>query len=215
MIKRFRKNNKGYSLVELIVSFALLAIVALAVLMVMNAGSNMFNSVDNEIDVQYKSQAAMSQFQQYFLGCSKAICATTSDGVTYFADSKTVYAFRYSESDEKIYFASADYDFGDTSSVSNVLTAMKPENITDPFCSDVTAFTASVTTSAKNAQSVRLTLTVKNDGNKTAETSQVFTFRNTPSYISAPAEDKTMLETLIAALNPETTTTTTTAAAAA
>ena len=74
MFKRRKMNNKGYSLMELIVSFAILGFVAIAVLSVMNAGTSMFNTVDSEINLQSKSQIAMAQFQQYFIGCSQGIC---------------------------------------------------------------------------------------------------------------------------------------------
>lgn len=197
---RGKLNNKGFSLVELIIAFSILSIVAITVVMVMSAGSNMFTNVDREINLQYKSQTAMAQFQQYFMGCSKAICATDDSNVTYFADGSNVYAFRYSESDGKIYFASAPYTATDYSAVS----ALTADSITEPFCSDVSNFAAVVSDSG--SKSVKIFLTLTDNSSKSYETSQIFTFRNSPVYISELSAERveageTMLTALIATLS--------------
>lgn len=195
MRKRFKqKNNKGFSLVELIISFALLGVVAIGVFMVMSAGSNMFTSVDRQINVQYKSQTAMSQFQQYFMACSKGITVYDyeGNGIIYFDNGDEVCAFRYDSGGKAIYFGSAG-----TSSAKTDLTADK---ITDPFCSGVEGFSLTVLNqgSGANAQSIRVDLTVADNSGKTYNSNQIFSFRNRPVYVSAPAdEESTLLDTYV------------------
>lgn len=226
MFKKRKKNNKGYSLMELIVSFAILGFVAVAVLSVMNAGTSMFSSVDNEINLQSKSQIAMAQFQQYFLGCSKGICVQSfssveadestsetsstestqtteenqdidGDFVAYVADENTVYAFRFCEEEQKIYFGE--------STIANAETELTKDNITSPFCSDVSAFSVRVIHTGTNAKSAVISLTVTSGQNssKTYTTSQTFSFRNRPLYIGTADEGSTKLHTMLKKLTDE------------
>ena len=226
MFKRRKMNNKGYSLMELIVSFAILGFVAIAVLSVMNAGTSMFNTVDSEINLQSKSQITMAQFQQYFIGCSQGICvqdfssleaeesssatSTTEstetteenqdidgDFVAYVVDENTVYAFRFCEEEQKIYFGE--------STIANAGTELALDNITSPFCSDVSAFSVKVIHTGTNAKSAVISLTVTNGKNssKTYTTSQTFSFRNRPLYIGTADEGLTKLETMLKKLTEE------------
>lgn len=191
LIKKL-KQNKGFSLVELIVAFAILSIVSLTVLMVMNAGTNMFTTVDKQINIQYKSQAAMAQFQQYFMGCSKAICKTDDDNITWFADDKNVYAIKFS--DGKLYFKQATYIQAAT------LTAA---DVTDPLCSDVGDFTATIINKGSTATSVKISLTITDNTGKSYTANQVFSFRNSPVYVKesdSEVEGSTLLSTMLAIL---------------
>lgn len=191
-MKKLLRKNKGFSLVELIIAFSLLSIIAMAVLAVMNAGTNMFTSVDRELNLQNKSQNAMTQFQQYFMGCSKAICNTDGD-ITYFAGNNKVYAIKKDGSN--LYFGESD-----TASAAT-LTA---DNITDPFCSDVDNFSVAIISNRDKATSIKVTLTLKDESGKTYTASQIFSLRNQPVHIKEPdtSEDEaaTMLSTLIKVL---------------
>lgn len=208
--KRKQTNNKGFSLVELIISFALLGVVAIGVFMVMSAGSNMFTSVDRQINVQYKSQTAMAQFQQYFMGCSKGITVYDYEGnhAIYFADNTGFYAFFYDttaenpehKEEDKVWFKEVDY--ADAVADTDSLSGYSGYSL---FCSDVSDFNIEVFSTVDNgvriAQSVRITLTVFDDNGKEFETSQLFSFRAKPVYIDAPVdEDSTIVDTLVSTL---------------
>ena len=185
-LKQNIKNNKGFSLGELLVAFALLSLVAFGVMMMLSAGTNMFTRTNQQINLQYKSQTAMAQFQQYFMACSSGI-TKQEDGLVYFSDDDTVYAFRYNDTDGSIYFASAP--------VSSAKTSLTAEKITDPLCSGVSAFTVTVIAAGDSASSVSVSLTVADD-DKSFATNQVFTFRNRPVYIKDKGES-TYLNTLV------------------
>lgn len=226
MFKKHKKNNKGYSLMELIVSFAILGFVAIAVLTIMNAGTSMFSSVDSEINLQSKSQIAMAQFQQYFLSC-KGICvedysiteaeeessaeeSTTEanteenqdidgDFVVYVVNEEKVYAFRFCEEEQKIFFGEAP--------ITTAATDLVLDKITDPFCSDVADFGVKVIHSGDNAKSAKITLTVTSGkGSKTYTTSQNFSFRNKSLYVGTADNNLTKLQTMINTLTGVTTT---------
>ncbi|MBR0112182.1 MAG: prepilin-type N-terminal cleavage/methylation domain-containing protein [Clostridia bacterium] len=82
---RFARSNTGFSLAELIIAFALLSLVMIAVIATVSAGSNIFTTTSRQINLQYKSQAAMAQFQQYFMMCSAGI-TKQDDGTSEAAD---------------------------------------------------------------------------------------------------------------------------------
>lgn len=205
-----RKNNKGFSLVELIISFAILALLALGVFGIMSASSRLFTFVDKDVNVQYKSQTAMAQFQQYFMGCSKGITVYDyeSNHAIYFADNTGFYAFFYDttaenpehKEEDKVWFKKVDY--ADAAADTDSLSGYSGYSL---FCSDVSDFNievfSTVDDGVKIAQSVKITLTVSDDNGKEYETSQLFSFRAKPVYIDVPVdEDSTIVDTLVSTL---------------
>ena len=67
------KNNRGLSLVELIVSFAILAIAGLAVMGLIQAGTNHFNSTGKDVGLQYEQQVVVNRLRDTLLEASDAI----------------------------------------------------------------------------------------------------------------------------------------------
>lgn len=80
-----KKNNKGFSLVELIVAFAIAAIAGLAVYGMMSVGGNIFRSSSREVGLQYEQQIVVNQIRDYILESSDSIC--------YDEASKSLYVF--------------------------------------------------------------------------------------------------------------------------
>jgi prepilin-type N-terminal cleavage/methylation domain-containing protein len=72
-----KTNNKGFTLLELIIAFAIMSIVSAIVLGFLATGSNIFRSVYSESKLQYNSQLAMSQLQEYIIDCNGGICFET------------------------------------------------------------------------------------------------------------------------------------------
>lgn len=62
-----KKRNSGFSLVELIVAFAILAVVALCISIMMGAGSNMFARVNKNINLSFRTQIPVSQLREYII----------------------------------------------------------------------------------------------------------------------------------------------------
>ena len=65
--------NGGFTLVELIVATAILGVVALATAGFMSASARTYSSVNYSLRLQYASQLAMAQLQEYLIDCNGGI----------------------------------------------------------------------------------------------------------------------------------------------
>ncbi len=72
-------DNKGFTLVELIVTFAILAVVMIMVGAIIGMSSGTYKSISDDLNLQYEAQLAMSQIQEFVIDCS-AYAATADDG---------------------------------------------------------------------------------------------------------------------------------------
>ena len=75
------KDNKGFSLVELVIAFGILSIVMVIVGAVIGMSSGTYRNISNDLSLQYESQLAMSQIQEYVIDCNGYIAS--SDDVLY------------------------------------------------------------------------------------------------------------------------------------
>lgn len=73
-------NNKGFSLVELIVSFAVLSLVLVLIGIVIKSSANTYSMISSNINLQYESQLAMSQIQEYVIDCNGSVVVLDDDG---------------------------------------------------------------------------------------------------------------------------------------
>ena len=67
------KSNKGFSLVELIVSFAILAIAGTAIYGLMSAGTNHFTRTGTDVGLQYEQQVVVNRLRDTLIEASNAI----------------------------------------------------------------------------------------------------------------------------------------------
>lgn len=72
-MKKLRKNNKGFTLTELIVSIAILSIVAVAACSFMVTGTRTYSSLNYTVRLQYEAQIVMAQLQEYTIDCTDGI----------------------------------------------------------------------------------------------------------------------------------------------
>ena len=68
-----KKENKGFSLVELVIAITLLVIVSSILLGFMTTGSNMFRRVSTDVSLQMESQAAITQLREYIIDCNDTL----------------------------------------------------------------------------------------------------------------------------------------------
>lgn len=73
-----RRQNKGFSLVELVAAVAILAIVGSMVLVFLNSGLRSYTQTDNTVNLQNEAQRALDQIQEMLIDAG--------NGVTYSAD---------------------------------------------------------------------------------------------------------------------------------
>jgi prepilin-type N-terminal cleavage/methylation domain-containing protein len=69
-----RESNRGYTLVELIVSVAILGILVAAVGAFAVSGSRAYASVSAGVNLQVESQMTLGQLREYTLDCNTAVC---------------------------------------------------------------------------------------------------------------------------------------------
>lgn len=100
---KLRKNNRGFTLVELIVSTAILSIVAVAASAFMVAGTRTYSSVNYTVRLQYEAQIAMAQLQEYTVDCTDGIAW---DGSTlYIVNGTDVHLFKFESTAQTLSYA--------------------------------------------------------------------------------------------------------------
>ncbi len=71
-----KKNQKGFTLVELIIAVAIVAIVSVTIVSFMIAGSRSYASSSTETNIQQEAQIAMNQISDLIIDTSKAVTYT-------------------------------------------------------------------------------------------------------------------------------------------
>ena len=102
-MKKLRKNNRGVTLVELIVSTAILAIVALAASAFMIAGTRAYSSVNHTIRLQYEAQIVMAQLQEYTVDCTDGVAWDGS--MLYIVNGSDVHLFKFDSQADTLSYA--------------------------------------------------------------------------------------------------------------
>ena len=75
--------TKGFTLIELIISMAMLGVVATMCFGFMLSGMNSYNSVFDNVDLQFKSQLAMNHMREYMIDATTAIYFDTTQSKLY------------------------------------------------------------------------------------------------------------------------------------
>lgn len=73
-----KENNKGFSLLELVVSMCILAIVGFILLGIIQSGTNSYTRTSKSINVQNEAQLAMDQIQEILIDATNGISTTDS-----------------------------------------------------------------------------------------------------------------------------------------
>jgi prepilin-type N-terminal cleavage/methylation domain-containing protein len=68
-----KKDNKGLSLIELLVAFALLSVISLIILGIMTSASRMYQKVSTDVSLQMQSQITMAQIKEYVVDANQSI----------------------------------------------------------------------------------------------------------------------------------------------
>lgn len=133
-----KQNNKGFSLIELIVATAILGIVVIGAGGFMVSGANSFRSVFTNVSLQYTAQQAMNQMQGTLLDCDTAIYA--AGDALYAADRQadgTYRVYAYTVMDQELRFQRADnvIDSTDAAMVSGSQQHRAAPDVTDLWIS--------------------------------------------------------------------------------
>ena len=198
-------NNKGFSLVELLVSFAILSVVTTIVLGIVVSGTNMFNKNKRVLSLQYKSQIASAQFHSYLQNCDGGVAATQnylwvvntksdSTGEIYLFckenDSNDIFLKKFNVtvskqegSDDNEYEYTYEDSSGATQAVNSVGTAAISNCAGEPMCSSIESWSITIDSDENNiAHYASITLNLKQEVSTYSKTT-VESFRNRPVYI--------------------------------
>lgn len=170
-------NQKGFSLIELIVAIAILTIVGAAIVGFCMSGTSSYKTVSTEVDLQYEAQLAINQLSDLLIdaNCGVGFDASTSTLLVY--NDSVAYTIAWTASDQKL-----------TLNKYNVTATSVTLESSNLMAEYVTAFSAVIPTEDKNShQMVDLTIKFEKD-DKNYLASKNVTLRNKVSTYASLAE---------------------------
>lgn len=197
-LKSLRKNNSGFTLVELVVATAVLGIISVTVLNMMSAGSSMFNGVQKRSMTLFKSQVASVQLKAAITNTSDAIAV---DGTTlYIADKaeNKLATYRYNSADKTIYYTEDTYTLN--GALLEVTEGSYEGTANIPFCYNVSSLRYVINTEnvddTNHISAIRFDITTtKLDQSTTRK--ETISLRSKPLYIGEADEGMSIKDTLV------------------
>ncbi len=168
-----KNENKGFTLVELLISVAIMAIIGVIVTGIMTTSMRTYSSVNDGIGLQYRSQLVMAQLQEYVTDCNGGISWDGSTlSVVYLNDdnTKTLHAITLNAENQLLY--------------GTATSATPSATPTDVMAEDVTVFTVTPSESDGVITSILIATTLVNDSDS-YEAEQTFALRNKPKYATS------------------------------
>ncbi len=193
-----KRNNKGLTLLEMIISVAIMSIVIVTITSFMVTGTKLFGASNNEIKLQQEAQLALSNVENRIIDTKRGI-RCDDDGtqviLTVFNEKTGTDAKEYivwNKNDKKIYYASSAFDVTLTTFPTNEVLASNVEKFDvimknaasgatttpEPSVTAVPSVTAEPSNSPVKVQpKVEIVVEVKEKG-RTFTSQKVVTFRN-------------------------------------
>lgn len=173
---QMKQNNRGFSLIELIVAMAILGVVATGAFSFMTAGADSYRSVYTNVSLQYAMQQAMGQIQETILDCNTAVCGSDISGSELYLlnrdDTTGIYTVRaYTLSGGELIFQQTEDVNQDTDTA--VITGSDPHILVQ----NVSSFTIQIHKSGTQAAYVTVSLELTRQG-KTYGSTQEIALRN-------------------------------------
>jgi prepilin-type N-terminal cleavage/methylation domain-containing protein len=171
--------NKGFTLLEMVVAFALLGVMMVTVTLVIGTSSNTYSKIATDINLQYESQLAMSQLQEYIIDCDAGIGAGP-DGSLYIVNKNgsgyEAFKFARLTDADALYFYKASMDTFNPGAADFSAIAFDSGQLMSSY---VEGFSAGV-----SASSVTVSIEY-GTGSETYNARQTFALRNQVPTISA------------------------------
>ncbi len=82
-LNQLKENNKGFTLVELLVSIALVSVVSVGVFGLLLSGSKSFNNISYSLRLQVESQLALTQMKEYIIDADAGIAWNNAQKTLY------------------------------------------------------------------------------------------------------------------------------------
>ena len=180
-------NNKGFTLAELVVAFAILAVVMLSVGFAIGTGSRTYGKIAADINLQYESQLAMSQLQEYIIDCNACV-GVSPDGGSLYIVNKTesgcdIFKFAKKSDGDELWFYKAAADAFDPAAPDFSAVVF---DAGQPMSSYVESFSAAVSVLPDTMKAASVVVTIRYaSGGETYNGCQTFALRNKTADISA------------------------------
>ena len=103
------KNDKGFTLIELIICIVIFGIIVAAVFGFMISGSKSYETVNGRINLQMDSQLTLNFINEYLIDCDTAVYSDGSNMLCIIDKASgggyNAYVFRYIDTDTTLYFS--------------------------------------------------------------------------------------------------------------
>lgn len=95
------KNNKGYTLVELLVSVAIFSIVMIGIVSIMSSTSVMYRNGHQEVKLQEEAQIALNQLEEILVDADNTISTL---GTGYYSVNNTTQCYGFKQDGDKLFY---------------------------------------------------------------------------------------------------------------
>ena len=180
------KNNKGFTLVELIICIVIFGIIVAAVFGFMISGSKSYETVNGRVNLQMDSQLTMNFINEYLIDCDTAVYSDGSNMLCLINEAPAgeyiAYVFQFIDADNTLYFSKSKSQSNSVTLNADGSFACEmdaPEVLSDKVGSFLVATSIIIDGNTTRVGSVDTTLSFNNSStNKTF--SQTVSLRNKP-----------------------------------
>lgn len=122
-------NHKGFSLIELVVTIAILSVVILGISLMLTSGSNLYSAITRSENARSNMQVALAQIQERAIDCD-GVCLDGEDLLIARKAESAIYRVSFDAEEKTLNLSKSDLESGDVES--------------GIICRNVNAFSASV-----------------------------------------------------------------------
>ena len=114
-------NNRGMTLVEMIVAFAILGLVSTSIFSMILTGTKTYTKLTNTVKLQYEAQLATANIEKRILNCNDAVSWSDANKSLILVEDGKVNVAHWDSSSKKLYYGTAELVAEGTTNVSMYL----------------------------------------------------------------------------------------------
>ena len=158
-------NNRGMTLIEMVVAFAILGVLSVAVFSMMLTSTKTYTKMTSSIKLQYETQVALANIESRISNCNRGITWKVENGreelflVSGEDNARSLEVIYLSGNQDKLYYGTASFESTDMTfyllaeHVASISVELLPTETVD-----------GITKPAKEIKQVKLTLTMEQNG---------------------------------------------------
>jgi|GEM_PF-965383 len=183
-----KKDNRGFTLIELIICMVIFAIVVASVFGFMLASSRSYSAITNRLNLSLQSQLTMNQLGEYIMNCNAGLVYTNNTSTT--PNTSTLYVIDKGSIDPKydvyVFQLKPDgciyYGYGkNVATLSGTTFSFTAFAATDLLAENVTSFSVSQTLNSDSTKVLSAAVSIVFTKNSTASSNRrTIALRNCP-----------------------------------